>query len=648
MILIDNVAYLKKKFSNIINFYESVEDQLQLEHLTVVTSKSGLPTLEITNDNSRSLLHSKYDPKEEASHWISEYESQINEYDHLFFYGVGFAYHVELLMERYPDKFYSLYEPDISILYKYLSTRSLSDLPLKQLKNFYVDYMPSFSAINISQFVESMQEKVLVITHPVYTRIYAEKVRGFEKQFKETIATRRSALNTNVAYEKLWTVNSLHNFYKVLETTNIFQSKQFFKGKPVIMVAAGPSLEDEIENLREIKEKGLAYIFTVGSANKALITQGIYPDAICTYDPNTYNHLAYEEIITNQIKEIPMIFGTSVGYKTVELYPGPMLYMVTNQDSVSQFYFQDQHLAENDQIVSDAPTIAIVTLQLLYKLGFSRIILVGQNFSYRNNQYYAKGIKYQYRQSEELSEAEKVNLIMTESVDGSEVPTVASHDMARKQMESIISNYKEQYDSEIYNTTQGGAKIEGAPFKSLVEITSEFLTESIVENEWYKGATPAYDTVQLLKQSKLMYEKYELFPKFYNDAIKQLKKMDTLVKARGALQLNKQFPKLDKIFKSMFKNEYYDVFIRPMCRNQLQYLNLASQEIRTEIDIYKKAEKTISSFTQFLANIQKLYTEIEFLFNSLTKIIEYTVQEKQEIDTTKGDEKLGTGTALEK
>lgn len=62
-----------------------------------------------------------------------------------------------------------------------------------------------------------------------------------------------------------------------------------FEGKPAIIVAAGPSLSEEFEHLKFIKENGLAYIFSVGSAINALIEHGIYPDAACTYDPKERN-----------------------------------------------------------------------------------------------------------------------------------------------------------------------------------------------------------------------------------------------------------------------------------------------------------------------------------------------------------------------
>src|SRR5690606_4805399 len=128
--------------------------------------------------------------------------------------------------------------------------------------------------------------------------------------------------------------------------------------------------------LKEIKKQGLAYIFAVGSANKALIAHGIHPDAVFTYDPQGHNASVFKELMDNGHTTIPMVYGTSVGFETVQLYPGPKFHFVTAQDTITQ-NFHETTLP----IVNDAYSIAIVTLQILYHLQVKKVILVGQNFA---------------------------------------------------------------------------------------------------------------------------------------------------------------------------------------------------------------------------------------------------------------------------
>ena len=59
---------------------------------------------------------------------------------------------------------------------------------------------------------------------------------------------------------------------EVLSIPNILMEKKGeFKKKPAIIVAAGRSLNEEIENIRHVIDNGLSYIFSVGSAINTLI-----------------------------------------------------------------------------------------------------------------------------------------------------------------------------------------------------------------------------------------------------------------------------------------------------------------------------------------------------------------------------------------
>ena len=149
------------------------------------------------------------------------------------------------------------------------------------------------------------------------------------------LKNKRSGIRTDYAFQERWILNSMKNFKEVLSTPNILlEKKGQFKDKPAILVAAGPSLNEEIENIRYIKDNGLAYIFSVGSAINTLIYHDIYPDAACTYDPTVNNQKVFEKTKERGIKEIPMIFGSSVGYETLVDYPGNKYHMITSQDTV--------------------------------------------------------------------------------------------------------------------------------------------------------------------------------------------------------------------------------------------------------------------------------------------------------------------------
>ncbi|MEK3911934.1 6-hydroxymethylpterin diphosphokinase MptE-like protein [Paenibacillus sp. FSL H7-0331] len=623
MILIDNVAFLKKRYPSILTFFNAVQDQINAENYEVAAGKSGLPYLKITKDNKENYIHSKYNPVEEAERWVQQYEEDIANYDHVFFYGVGLGYQVEALMNRHSDKGYSLYEPDPNVFYQLLCNKKLENLPTKNFKNLFVEYMDVFEAIAIQQMVELMLKNVLIIVHPVYDRLYAEKTKSFLQAFKNALNVKRSSQATNKAYERLWTVNSLHNFTKVLETQNVIREKRsVFAGKPIIMVGAGPSLEDEIENLRRIKNEGLAYIFSIGSANKALIKHGIYPDAVTSYDPNTYNHLVFEEIITEKM-DIPIIYGTTVGFNTVKLYPGPMLYMLTSQDTISSYYLK----TEPHEVVLDAPTIATVTLELIYKLGCELVIMVGQNFGYRNDQYYAKGIEYSYRQSEDLSDSEKQNTILVDGVDGQQIQSDFGHNLGRRQMESYLENMTTM---RTINTTKGGAKIRGTDYVALEEVIEQYLDKKVVDPNWHEGTKTINDLEVLIQQVNKMKSEYDNFTNLFNKVTSALRKMDALSKFNELNQLRKEFPKFDNAFKRLSDNDFFQVYIKPMIKADLDILQRQTQVIRETGDIQEKVKLTVQAFAGYLYAVEEAFVTIEDLFLKIQQYIRFTVVELRE------------------
>jgi hypothetical protein len=626
MIRIDNVALLKNKFDEVWNFYASTEGSLNRDHIKTSATRNGLPTLSVNYEGNEIYLHSKYDPINEAKQWLADYEDQIQDYDHVFFYGIGFGYHVEVLMNKYPNKSFSMYEPDLSVFYEYICNRDLTDLPIKNLKRIIVEYTPSFLDIGIDRFLSSFNDKVLIVVHPIYSRVYAEKEKRFNAAFTKAIEQKRTHLAATSSFEKLWTINSMHNFIKVLETPNILKDmKDFFKGKPVLMVAAGPSLEDEFDNIRYIKENRLAYIFAIGSANKALLAQGIFPDAVTTYDPNVYNHLTFEEIITQNLSNIPIIFGTSVGYKTVELYPGPMLHMVTNQDPVSAYYLKGENIIENNEFVTDAPTIAVITMELLQKLGCELLIMVGQNFAFKNNQYYSQGVNYVYR-TNELSQSELDSMEMVESVDGGEVQTMKGHSTGRRQMESYLSKMT---GIRVVNTTIGGAKIQGAEFVTLEQIIETELKIAVVDPDWYKVEATKYNLDKLSLQVENMEKSREELVYIFEQISKTLQKMETLVAYNESTQLRKMFPKLDKLMKKLLINHFYDVYLNPALRLKRDNLNNSVIPLREMKETVEKGRKIKNLFGSYIYDCQNMFQSLEDMVMKVQQYIRLTIDERR-------------------
>lgn len=179
-----------------------------------------------------------------------------------------------------------------------------------------------------------------------------------------------------------------------MTTTNIIElSKYDFSNSVALIVAAGPSLDLDIEAIKEISNKNNAYIFAVGSANKTLLKHGITPDAIFTYDPSHLNQYVIGDFVESDM-DCPIVFGSTVGYETLVKDSQKFKYhMLINQDLLSKHLIGEDY---NKLLIGDSPTIAIITLQALIKMGFGTIAFAGQNLNYYDNRMHADGIEYSF------------------------------------------------------------------------------------------------------------------------------------------------------------------------------------------------------------------------------------------------------------
>ena len=92
-VLMNKFPYLRSSLSAL----ENETDGNKLEILNTKVENS--PTISVSIENRPYYLHSKYDPKKEAQFLIERYKDELEQYDHVLFYGVGLGYHVEALLK---------------------------------------------------------------------------------------------------------------------------------------------------------------------------------------------------------------------------------------------------------------------------------------------------------------------------------------------------------------------------------------------------------------------------------------------------------------------------------------------------------------------------------------------------------------------
>ena len=611
MILIDNRNVLRIKDRDLLARMAALEDSEPTGNVIVEQAKTGVPTLKIAIDGKMQYVHSKYDPEKDAQRLIDKFEGKSVK--HALFVGVGLGYHIQAFTKAHPDMKFSIYEPNEEVLLAYLSYAKLNQLPLENLSQIFIGIDSEHIKNEMQQLLEKSNGMLEVMVLPIYEKLYGNQVATIINEAVDMLKEKRTILVTNTSFQKRWTVNSVKNFPAVLKSPNMLHDvdRNFFEGKPAIIVAAGPSLNEEFENLRYIKENGLAYIFSVGSAINALIEHGIYPDAACTYDPGVKNQLVIQRIKDDEIHEIPLIFGSSVGFETLENYPGKMFHMLINQDSISPYLLEATKSVDR---VLDAPSIAVVTFQLLAKLRCNPVILVGQNLGYQDNKRYASGINYDYM-TNELNEMEKRESITIKDVYGHDIQTNNGFNLMRQQLEMHIQANR---SIDVINTTRGGAHIEDTSFSHLDDLINEKLTTKVVGNKWME-ALNSYDVEYTKRQVNQILQAEESCVNILQHALDELKSINTAVETRQKNNLEKHFVSFDKSFKKLDNNSFYNAFVKSMLKVQYERISAESQAIRYETDLLKKAEVIVELFYNY---IQEVYLHVKFVLRYVKEMKE--------------------------
>lgn len=624
---INNIKILSERFPLLRSQIERYAGRLDTSLLRVEPSRSGHDTLLAVKDGAVTYIHSKYDPLREAETLIGKYRQQIEDGDvHVIFYGIGLGYHVSVFCELYPNVAFSVFEPVPEMLECYLSNKDLSDLSVKSLKDLVLGDSEEETLRFLQHHLRKMAKRVVLIELPSHLRAFPKQYEKWSSLLKRTARDRRSSIRTNFAFQKRWTINAMLNFKAILETPNILQEKRgAFQGIPALLVAAGPSLDDEIKNLRYIKENGLAYIFSVGSAINALLHHGIKPDAACTYDPTPKNKVVFERVVEQGISDIPLIFGSTVGFETLRDYPGPMYHMITSQDTVSPFYLRPYDGEELSR-VSDAPSIAVVTVQLLHQLGFSPIILVGQNLAYRADSEYASGIEYH---SEKLGEAQLAKAVTVKDVYGNNVYTSESLNRMRLALEAVI---RDATGIEVINTTKGGAHIEGTEFEELQQVVNRVLRQKVVQQDWLPSNKGLYDKHFLLQQAEAMQIAQQELRRLLRELRAILDKVDGLARNNNFQQAERTYTEVDASFERIKANAFFKSFVLPM--NRLSHESLVDHlnGIRSERNQVRKAKRVLKAFERFLRVCEAELITVEPFFKALNEAV-WEVTRELSLDT---------------
>ena len=463
-VLASNLALIRRRFPEVADLLEGFGGQWP-SCIHAELSRSGLPTIAVTGGPTQVHVHSTFQPAVEAERWVREVISR--EWSFAVVFGVGLGYQLDALLEARPQCRLVVVEPRSDVFYAAMALRDQRRWLSHSYLQLIVADAPALAAQKLfHDHWRDMLEQPTIVSWPATVRYSAEYWKLFESQLLDLVRLMRTDLATRYAFQAQWIDNFFRNLRFALLDPGISSLIGLFRGKPAIIVSAGPSLEKNVHLLAEAK--GKAVIIAAGSAINPVRKHGIEPDLLVSFDPTENNYRHFEDLDTPYL---PLIYIPTIFPRILEEYRGPRFTAAMDMFPFTSWLFAQ--LGEDKGLLKSGPSVANVAWHLASVLGLNPIILVGQDLAFTGGKTHADGAVH--ARTIDLEAGQDGGYITTEGVDGKPVIT----NLAMYNMKVWFERHLATAGPGLLtiDATEGGAKISGTAIMTLQEALDRYCQE---------------------------------------------------------------------------------------------------------------------------------------------------------------------------
>ena len=355
-------------------------------------------------------------------------------------------------------------------------------------------------------------------TNPVATTVQTPGYpEAFPEVFLEVSAAVREMLKDEQCVENTrrvrfgqWIENLIANLDKIENTVPCNALAGKFAGLPAFIVGAGPSLDRNIEELREAAQRGL--IIAVNSSATALAARGITPHlVVCIESLDMSAKLSALPFIDDVVR----VFSLASHPANLECGKGPMLPLI---EKLPAFESVGELLRGPGAEVGGS--VSTVAFWLAKMFGCSSIVLVGQDLAFTGYGTYARGTSFEESRAHlsadgktlefEWSDAavkahgtaagplaDRAELVMVDAWGGDGlVPSGVMFGSFRTWFEVAAAVFAVTQPSlELVNATEGGARIRGFKEERLRDLVARFPKADRSPHDLLRDASSAAEPI---------------------------------------------------------------------------------------------------------------------------------------------------------
>lgn len=537
-----------KKWKNTKNKTIEVRTEMsQDEKVVLIVKKNG----------KERYLAGKRNCEEPTTIWMQT-QGRVHEGAIFFIAGIGNPVYAKILLEEHRQTKLNIviYEPSKEIFFKVLESIDITDLLQKDAKCiFVIDGLTGVKVENVIQKMISVEvmDHIKTFILPNYEMIFAKEMLLFAKTIREKCESCATYINTRTNFSNVFAQNLFANAPYILDG---YKTKQLIevipRDIPAIIVAAGPSLNKNIKELK--RAKGKAFIIAVDTAIKPLASEKIIPDMFAIVD----GRKPLELINTEDAKKIPLLTSISAANSVLSFHTRKIFYNEGYVYINSMFYRN----GESFETVACGGSVATSAFALAFMIGIDTIILVGQDLALTGNKTHADGTF-----QEKMETIDTSHSIMVPGNIEKEVPTRGDFKMYLEWYNQYIKDCKEyRKQFKVINATEGGAKIDGTEVMTLKDAIDRECKKEIDIQECFEKLHPVFDENERKKNLEFLQHTPEHYTEIRKAAIetnKLYKNLDKLCQ-HGNLDIRAYEKILKKIKKMTKKIEGDSIYYEPI------------------------------------------------------------------------------------
>jgi hypothetical protein len=436
-------------------------------------SKDNVKTFQYDNGNGKKIyISSLYNTEREIDNLLKDVDFDR---DNLFIvYGIGMGCHIKEIYNRMTKFSYILViEKDKNILSTYMKYNNFSELVRSNVLFFFGDEKDIINRIHSNIGVITLLSSALNtvgIILPAYRQIYSmDFIYNLNSKIIEVIKHIFFLLGNDVQDTIYGFENYVRNIKELLKSPDLNCVKDKYRGKPAIIVSAGPSLDKNVQLLKKVEGKAL--ILATDAVLGTLKKYNIVSDGVFSVERVKKTYEAFYK--DKKINEETVFIGPTVVRKEILdcLRENKKLLFLKKGEGPSMWI--GKNIVKKYTYLTTGASCAHTAFSFARFVGADPIIFVGQDLAYTKD-----GVTH----GSDVEIKKKVNIknnaVFVDGLDDEKLPTSKVFKNFLIWFEKEIS--KDKSGRKYIDCTEGGALKKGTIIMRLKDAIDKYCNKNIV------------------------------------------------------------------------------------------------------------------------------------------------------------------------